>query len=140
MGLDSERMDLKPFYKFRHFFKMILIVIFGISVVFVSRNLSDRTSGFSKDELLKLELSKISKALYEFKSVCGRFPFSAEGLQFLNKEITPGLCKNFPQKGFLGQQAFFLDPWENDYIYESDGKSFRLGDLDKKVLIESNAK
>ena len=35
-------------------------------------------------------------------------------------------CRNYPPDGFIDADEVPLDPWDNEYAYESDGKKFNI--------------
>jgi general secretion pathway protein G len=35
-------------------------------------------------------------------------------------------CKDYPTNGFIEGEQVPKDPWDNDFIYESDGKTFNI--------------
>ncbi|MBT5095329.1 MAG: hypothetical protein HOM21_13850, partial [Halobacteriovoraceae bacterium] len=50
-----------------------------------------------------------------------------QGLQALVQKPTGGKeCKDYPPNGFLEDENVPLDPWDGEYVYESDGKTFNI--------------
>jgi general secretion pathway protein G len=38
-------------------------------------------------------------------------------------------CKDYPANGFIEGESIPKDPWEGDFVYESDGKIFNISSL-----------
>ena len=93
---------------------MVVIVIIGLlsSVVTISvRSYLIR----SKQNIAKMEISKVSQALENFYTTYDRYPTNQEGLPILakkNDDFADGILTFIPQ-----------DPWGNNYEYVSPGKS-----------------
>lgn len=78
----------------------------------------------------KIQMSNLDARLKEFRRKCGFYPTSEQGLESLVTKPTGGReCKDYPANGFIEGEGIPKDPWENDYIYESDGKTFNISSL-----------
>lgn len=71
-----------------------------------------------KSVAVRSELSLIESLLDEYKLFRRRYPTTSEGLIVLS-DPTDG-------KRRLSLQSVTRDPWGNPYVYESDGRSYRL--------------
>lgn len=75
----------------------------------------------------KIQMSNLEGRLKEFKRKCGFYPTTEQGLEALVSKPTGGKeCKDYPQNGFVEGDQVPKDPWDHDFIYESDGKSINI--------------
>ena len=78
----------------------------------------------------KIQMSNLDGRLKEFRRKCGFFPSTEQGLEALVTKPTGGReCKDYPQNGFVEDSQVPKDPWDHDFIYESDGKTFNISSL-----------
>ncbi|MBC7427086.1 MAG: type II secretion system major pseudopilin GspG [Bacteriovorax sp.] len=78
----------------------------------------------------RIQMSNMDSRLKDFRRRCGFYPTSEQGLEALVTKPTGGReCKDYPASGFIEGEAIPKDPWENDFIYESDGKTFNISSL-----------
>ncbi len=72
-------------------------------------------------------MSNLEGRLKEFRRKCGFFPTTEQGLEALVTKPSGGReCKDYPQSGFIDGDAVPRDPWDHDFVYESDGKSLNI--------------
>jgi general secretion pathway protein G len=75
----------------------------------------------------KIQMSNLEGRLKEFRRKCGFYPTTEQGLEALVTKPSGGReCKDYPQNGFIDGDAVPKDPWDHDFIYESDGKNFNI--------------
>lgn len=75
----------------------------------------------------KIQMSNLDARLKDFRRKCGFYPTAEQGLEALVTKPSGGReCKDYPQNGFIEGETIPKDPWENDFIYESDGKTFNI--------------
>jgi general secretion pathway protein G len=75
----------------------------------------------------KIQMSSLDGRLKEFKRKCGFYPSTEQGLEALVSKPTGGReCKDYPPNGFIEDNTLPKDPWDHDFIYESDGKTFNI--------------
>ncbi len=75
----------------------------------------------------KIQMSNLEGRLKEFRRKCGFYPTSEQGLEALVSKPTGGReCKDYPVNGFIDGEQVPKDPWDNDFIYESDGKTVNI--------------
>jgi general secretion pathway protein G len=73
----------------------------------------------------KTQMGNIANILKDFKRKCYFYPTSEQGLKALeNKPTTGRECKRYPATAFLEEVP--LDPWDGEYDYKSDGKTFNM--------------
>lgn len=108
---------------------MVVLTLLAVAAAFVGPQI------FSKlDEgnvtAAQIQIRSLSNALRDYRRVCHRYPTSEQGLEAL---VVPpsdeGACKRFPEEGFLSDGKVPKDPWDNDYIYEADGRKFIIFSL-----------
>jgi general secretion pathway protein G len=75
----------------------------------------------------KIQMSSLDGRLKEFKRKCGIYPTTEQGLESLITKPSGGReCKDYPPNGFIEDNQLPKDPWDHDFIYESDGKTFNI--------------
>jgi general secretion pathway protein G len=75
----------------------------------------------------RIQMNSVSERLKEFRRKCGFFPTTEQGLEALITKPSGGReCKDYPQNGFIEGDSVPKDPWDRDFIYESDGKTFNI--------------
>lgn len=75
----------------------------------------------------KIQMSNLEGRLKEFRRKCGFYPTTEQGLEALVTKPSGGReCKDYPQSGFIDGDAVPKDPWDHDFVYESDGKTFNI--------------
>ena len=78
----------------------------------------------------KIQMRGFASQLKEFRRKCGFYPTSEQGLEALVSKPSGGReCRNYPPEGFIDGDEIPLDPWDNDYVYTSDGKKFNITSL-----------
>lgn len=78
----------------------------------------------------KLQLHEFGLALREYKSICGKFPSNAEGLEVLAQPIT---CNGRNESQLVRNLA--ADPWKRKWLYESQGDEFKVYTLGADGMI-----
>lgn len=75
----------------------------------------------------KIQMSNLEGRLKEFRRKCGFYPTTEQGLEALVTKPTGGReCKDYPQNGFIDGDQVPKDPWDHDFVYESDGRNFNI--------------
>ena len=75
----------------------------------------------------KIQMSNLEGRLKEFRRKCGFYPTTEQGLESLVTKPTGGReCKDYPPSGFIDGDQVPKDPWDHDFIYESDSKTFNI--------------
>ena len=105
---------------------LIALTLLGIVGTFVATNIfSQLQEGQVKASTI--QMGNFGNALKEFRRKCSFYPTTDQGLNALLSKPTSGReCKAYPPSGILGEDVLPQDPWNNDYEYSSDGKSFRI--------------
>lgn len=108
----------------------ILIVISLIAIIgaTVGSNLFQSLEE-GKISSAKIQMKSFAGILGQYKRHCYRFPTTEQGLDALISKPTGGKdCKKYQPGGYLQADADSvpLDPWDEPYVYESDGKKFTI--------------
>lgn len=77
----------------------------------------------------KIQIRNLGGLLQEYRRKCGTYPTTDQGLQALLEKPTGGReCKRYPNGGFIGggNPKVPVDAWENDFVYESDGRTYTI--------------
>lgn len=78
----------------------------------------------------KIQMSGLEERLKEFRRKCGFFPTTEQGLEALVSKPSGGReCKDYPQNGFIDGDQVPKDPFDHDFVFESDGKTFNIYSL-----------
>ncbi|MCY4524416.1 MAG: type II secretion system major pseudopilin GspG [Halobacteriovoraceae bacterium] len=74
-----------------------------------------------------IQMQSLEGRLKEFRRHCNFYPSTEQGLEALVSKPASGRdCRNYAQGGYVDGDEIPLDPWDNDYIYESEGSRFTL--------------
>lgn len=74
----------------------------------------------------KIQIQKLGEILRDYRRKCGMYPTTEQGLDALiNAPTTGKTCKRYPPNGFIDGKVP-VDPWETEFIYESDGKRYEI--------------
>ncbi len=75
----------------------------------------------------KIQMKAFESQLKEFRRKCFFYPETEQGLDaLLTKPDSGRECKNYPPSGFVEADEIPLDPWDGEYVYTSDGRSFNI--------------
>lgn len=105
---------------------LIAITLLGIIGTFVATNVIDNLRE-GEVKSAKIQIDRIGGILLEYKRKCGAYPTTDQGLDALVSAPTSGReCKRYPPNGFISDGKIPLDPWDTEFIYESDGRRYTL--------------
>jgi len=97
---------------------LIVMAILGMLAVMVAPNLFNQADSARRDAVLS-QISSLGSALDAYRLDIGQYPDSLEGLV---RDSSSRSTWNGPYiRGELP-----VDPWGNDYQYESDGRDYSL--------------
>ena len=104
---------------------LIALTLLAVAGTFVTLNVFDNlTEGQIKST--KIQVGNLGKILKEYRRKCGLYPTTDQGLDALVSAPTGGKeCRKYPPNGFLDGKIP-LDPWDNEFIYESDGRTYTI--------------
>lgn len=104
---------------------LVALTLMGIAGTFVAGKIFDQLHE-GKVKSAKIQMQGLSQRLQEFRRHCGTYPTTDQGLQALVTKPTTGReCNNYAPNGYI-EGNVPLDPWDNDYFYESDGKTINI--------------
>ena len=97
---------------------LVVMAIIGMLAVMVAPSIFNQQAGAQRDAALS-QISALEAALDTYRLDVGQYPDSLEGLV---ENDSGQAAWNGP---YLRREVP-LDPWDNDYFYDSDGRSFML--------------
>lgn len=105
---------------------LIALTLLGIAGAFVAGKVFDQLyEGEVKSA--RIQMQNLEARLKEFRRKCGFYPTTEQGLEALVTKPSGGReCKDYPPNGFIDDSQVPKDPWNNDFIYESDGKAVNI--------------
>lgn len=105
---------------------LIVLTLLGVIGTFVSGKIFDQLYEGEKRST-KIQMQNIQERLKEFRRHCGQYPTTDQGLEALIQKPTSGRdCKRYNPGGYIDGEVLPLDPWDEEFIYESNGKSFDI--------------
>lgn len=105
---------------------LIALTLIALAGTFVAGKFFDQLHE-GQVKSAKIQMSNLDGRLKEFRRKCGFFPTTEQGLEALVTKPSGGReCRDYPQNGFIEDNQVPKDPWENDFVYESDGKTFNI--------------
>ena len=106
----------------------ILIVISLIAVIggMIGGNLFSALDEGKKDSA-RIQMKNFAGVLGQYRRHCNSYPTSEQGLDALVSKPSGGReCKRYQPGGYLQDGTLPLDPWDGEYVYESDGRKFTI--------------
>ena len=97
---------------------LVVMAIIGMLAVMVAPNIFNQQAGAQIDAALS-QISSLEAALDTYRLDVGEYPDSLEGLR---ENISGRAAWNGP---YL-RRGVPLDPWGNEYVYDSNGREFTL--------------
>jgi len=107
---------------------LIVIALMALVGTFVATNVM-RKFDLAKVDAARIQIKQLGVILDDFRRVCGFYPTTEQGLDALIKAPAGRECKNYDPEGFIKDKKVPKDPWNNDFIYESDGTKYVLKSL-----------
>jgi general secretion pathway protein G len=106
---------------------LIALTLLGLAGTFVAGKVLDNLQE-GKIQTAKIQIKSLSDRLKEFRRDCNFYPTTDQGWDALiNKPEGGGReCKRYSPGGYIDGGKIPQDPWDTDYIYESDGKTFTI--------------
>ena len=97
---------------------LVVMAIIGMLAVMVAPSIFNQQAGAQRDAALS-QISALEAALDTYRLEVGQYPDSLEGLV---ENDSGRAAWNGP---YLRREVP-LDPWGNEYVYDSDGRGFTL--------------
>ncbi|MGE3610060.1 MAG: type II secretion system major pseudopilin GspG [Bacteriovoracaceae bacterium] len=105
---------------------LIALTLLALAGTFVGGKVFDQLQE-GKVQSARIQIKSISDRLKEFRRDCNFLPDSSQGLDALIEKPTGGReCKRYAPGGYIEGGKVPLDPWDHEFIYESDGKTFTI--------------
>jgi general secretion pathway protein G len=105
---------------------LIALTLLALAGTFVGGRVFENLQE-GKVQTAKIQIKSISDRLKEFRRDCNTLPTTDQGLDALIEKPTGGReCKRYAPGGYIDGGKIPLDPWDAEYIYESDGRSFTI--------------
>lgn len=104
---------------------LIALTLLAIAGTFVAGKFMDSLHE-GQVKSTKIQMNNLEGLLKEFRRKCGFYPTTEQGIESLVTKPTGGReCKDYPANGFIDGEMP-KDPWDNEFIYESDGKTYNI--------------
>ena len=97
---------------------LVVMAIIAMLAVMVAPNLFNQQAGAMRD-VARTEISTLEAALDIYRLDVGEYPDTLDGLM---EDDTDRASWNGP---YL-RRAVPIDPWDNEYVYEGNGREFTL--------------
>lgn len=108
---------------------LVALTLLGIAGTFVAGKIFQQLHE-GKVKSAKIQMNSLAQRLKEFRRKCGVYPTTEQGLEALvTKPSGERECKDYPPSGFIEGDEVPVDPWDESFSYESDGKSFSIKSL-----------
>ena len=125
--------DFKKLLKNNHGMSLIEILIaltlMGVAGTFVAGKVYERLQE-GQVSSAKIQIKALGDRLGEFRRDCNTLPSTDQGLEALIEKPTGGReCKRYAPGGYIEGGKIPQDPWDGEFIYESDGKTFVIKSL-----------
>ena len=109
---------------------LIALTLMGIAGTFVAGKVYENLQE-GQVQSAKIQIKSLADRLKEFRRDCNFLPSSDQGLDALITKPEGGgrECKRYAPGGYIKDAKIPMDPWDGEYIYESDGKTFSITSL-----------
>lgn len=108
---------------------LISLTLLALAGTFVGGKVFDNLQQ-GKVSSAKIQIKSISDRLKEFRRDCNFLPTTDMGLDALvNKPEGGRECKRYAPGGYIEGGKVPVDPWDAEFIYESDGKNYEIKSL-----------
>lgn len=105
---------------------LIALTLLALAGTFVGGRVFEQLQE-GKVSSAKIQIKSLADRLKEFRRDCNFLPTTDMGLDALvNKPEGGRECKRYAPGGYIEGGKVPLDPWDNEFIYESDGKTFDI--------------
>lgn len=105
---------------------LVALTLLAVAGTFVAGKVFDQLAE-GEVKSTKIQIKSLADRLKEFRRNCGFYPTTDQGLDALINKPTGGReCRNYAPNGYIDGNKVPVDPWNNEFIYESDGKTFNI--------------
>lgn len=103
---------------------LIALTLIAVAGTFVVSSVFDNLRE-GEIKSTQIQIQKLGEILRDYRRKCGRFPTTEQGLDALVNN--PGeSCRRYPPNGFITGGKVPRDPWDYEFIYESDGRQYTI--------------
>jgi general secretion pathway protein G len=105
---------------------LIGLMLIALAGTFVATKVLDRLEE-GRQLTATTQIRKLGESLEDFRRHCGFYPTAEQGLDALIEKPTGGReCKRYAPGGYISSNRIPADPWETEYEYQSDGRSYTI--------------
>ena len=105
---------------------LIALTLLAVAGTFVVGKIFDQLEE-GRVSACKIQINSFKDRLSEFRRHCNGYPTTEQGLEALVQKPTGGKeCPRYSPGGYIEGGMIPKDPWDQDYVYESDGKTFTI--------------
>lgn len=105
---------------------LIALTLLALAGTFVGGRVFDQLQE-GKISSAKIQIRSLADRLKEFRRDCNFYPTSDMGLEALLEKPQGGReCKRYAPNGYIEDDKLPTDPWDLEFIYESNGKTFEI--------------
>lgn len=106
---------------------LVVVMILGLLISLAAPRIMGRTDE-ARTVKAMADMRAIEEALNLYRLDSGVYPTTDQGLSALVEQPTTGdPPRNWREDGYLERMP--LDPWDRDYLYASDGRTYVLQSL-----------
>lgn len=103
---------------------MIVLVIIGTILGLISQKVFGAKER-AKDKQVKMLIQQLSDQLEMYQGDCNSYPTTSQGLSSLTKQPAgEPACESWGPTPYA--KSIPKDPWNREFVYESDGSSFEI--------------
>lgn len=108
---------------------LIALTLLALAGTFVGGRVFEQLQE-GKVSSARIQIKSLGDRLKEFRRDCNFLPTTDMGLDALiNKPEGGRDCKRYAPGGYIQDGKVPQDPWDTEFIYESDGKTFEIKSL-----------
>jgi len=105
---------------------LVALTLLGIAGTFVAGKIFDSLHE-GQVKSAKIQMQGLAERLKEFRRHCNYYPTTDQGLDALVTKPTGGReCKRYNSNGYIEGGRVPMDPWDNEFEYISNGKTFNI--------------
>lgn len=105
---------------------LIALTLLGLAGTFVATAVNDRLQE-GRVESARIQIQRLGEILKDYRRKCNSYPSSEQGLDALvSKPSTGKECNRYPPNGFVENGKIPKDPWDNEFLYESNGRTYTI--------------
>ena len=105
---------------------LIALTLLAIAGTFVAGKIFDQLRD-GKISAAQIQMKALADRLQEYRRHCFTYPTTDQGLKALIEKPTGGKeCTRYNPGGYIENGEIPVDPWDMEYIYESDGNTITI--------------